>query len=195
VVPDRAEWLRSLAATGQRIVLALRRRLGDQRNVLQVRAQRLARAHPGVVLRQRAQRLDELEGRLRLAGRRRLERASQRHAAAHALLLRASPALRLTALRLRLDAARRNLSRAVAAHRVDRRQRLELAARALNAVSPLATLDRGYAIVADAGGKVLRDAAALIPGDRVTARLARGRFTAEVFAVEPAPPGDSESDR
>jgi len=195
VVPDRAEWLRSLAATGQRIALAMRRRLGDQRNALQVREQRLARAHPGVVLRQHAQRLDELEGRLRLAVRRRLERASQRHAAANALLMRASPALRLAALRLRLDAAGRNLSRAVASRLVDRRQRLELAVRALNTVSPLATLDRGYAIVADAHGKVLQDAAALGPGDRVTARLARGRFTAEVLVVEPAPPNDAETGR
>jgi exodeoxyribonuclease VII large subunit len=195
VVPDRAEWLRSLAATDQRIVRALRRRLGDQRNALQVREQRLARAHPGVVLRQHAQRLDELEGRLRLAGRRRLERASQRHAAASALLMRASPALRLTALRLRLDTARHNLSRALAARHVDRRQRLELAARALNAVSPLATLDRGYAIVLDAGGRALQDAAKLRPGDRVTARLARGRFTAGVLAVEPAIPSDPEGNR
>jgi exodeoxyribonuclease VII large subunit len=193
VAPDRAEWLRSLAATGQRIALAVRRHLGDQRSALQVRAQRLARVHPGVVLRQHAQRLDELEGRLRLAGRRRLERASQRHAAAHALLLRASPALRLTALQLRLDAARRNLSRSVAARLGDSRQRLELATRALNAVSPLATLDRGYAIVSDAGGRVLQDAAGLRPGDRVTARLARGRFTAEVLAVAPAPPEDPEA--
>jgi exodeoxyribonuclease VII large subunit len=193
VAPDRAEWLRSLAATGQRIALAVRRRLGDQRSALQVRAQRLARVHPGVVLRQHAQRLDELEGRLRLAGRRRLERASQRHAAAHALLLRASPALRLTALQLRLDAARRNLSRSAAARLGDSRQRLELATRALNAVSPLATLDRGYAIVSDADGRVLQDVAGLRPGGRVTARLARGRFTAEVLAVAPAPPEDPEA--
>ncbi len=50
-------------------------------------------------------------------------------------------------------------------------------------MSPLATLDRGYAIVADAAGKVVLDAAALRPGDRISARLARGRIAAEVLSV------------
>jgi len=192
VVPDRAEWLRSLAATDQRLVLAVRRRLTDHGNALRAREQRLARAHPGTVLRQHAQRLDELEGRLRLAAGRRLERASQRFATAQGLLLRASPALRVTALRLRLDAATRNLGRAVRDRVAGRRQRLELAARALNAVSPLATLDRGYAIVADASGKVLVDAAHLRPGDRVIARLAHGRFTAQVESVSISPADERE---
>ena len=47
-------------------------------------------------------------------------------------------------------------------------------------MSPLATLDRGYAIVADAAGKVVQDVSSLAPGDRVEARLARGRFSATV---------------
>jgi len=112
VVPDRAEWLRSLAATGRRLALAMRRRLGDQRQALLLREQRLTRAHPGVVLRQHAQRLDELEGRLRLAGRRRLERAASRLASVRSLLLRASPEMRVMALKLRLDSAGRGLARA-----------------------------------------------------------------------------------
>jgi exodeoxyribonuclease VII large subunit len=186
VVPDRAEWLRSLTATGRRLALAMRRRLTDSGNAVLVREQRLARAHPGAVLRQYAQRLDDLEDRLRLAARTRLERVAHRLSTANGLLLRASPALRVAALRLRLDAARRDLARAVHDCVGARRQRLELAARALHAVSPLATLDRGYAIVADAAGKVLMDATPLLPGDRVAARLARGHFIAEVVSASPA---------
>jgi exodeoxyribonuclease VII large subunit len=192
VVPDRAEWLRSLASTGQRLALAMRRRLTDHGNALQARDQRLARAHPGVVLRQHAQRLDELEGRLRLAARTRLERASHRFTTARGLLLRASPALRVAALRLRLDAASRNLARAVHDSVATRLQRLALAARGLHAVSPLATLDRGYAIVADAAGKVLMDPARVRPGDRITARLARGSLEAEVVNATPASAGKQE---
>jgi exodeoxyribonuclease VII large subunit len=192
VVPDRAEWLRSLASTGQRLALAMRRRLTDHGNALHAREQRLARAHPGVVLRQHAQRLDELEGRLRLAARARLERASHRCTTAQGLLLRASPALRVAALRLRLDAASRNLARAVHDGIATRRQRLALAARGLHAVSPLATLDRGYAIVSDAAGKVLMDPAFVQPGDRVTARLAGGSLEAEVVTVAPALAGERE---
>jgi exodeoxyribonuclease VII large subunit len=185
--------LRALEATGRRLALAMRRRLSDQRHALSVREQRLARVHPGVVLRQHAQRLDELEGRLRRAGHARLERATHRFAAVHALLRRASPVLRVAALNLRLDAARRGLAHCIRGHLVEQRRRFELAARALDAVSPLATLERGYAIVADAGGKVVQDSTVLRPGDRITARLARGSVTAEVLAVEPGPPSSTEA--
>jgi exodeoxyribonuclease VII large subunit len=50
-------------------------------------------------------------------------------------------------------------------------------------VSPLATLERGYAIVTAPGGAVLRSAAALRPGDQVDVRLASGSFSAEVVDV------------
>jgi exodeoxyribonuclease VII large subunit len=52
--------------------------------------------------------------------------------------------------------------------------------RTLNAVSPLATLDRGYAIVSTEAGGILRDAAHAKPGTIIEARLARGRLRAKV---------------
>jgi len=182
-VPDGAEWLRGLSTTSRRLVLAMRRRLQDQRLALATREQRLARVHPGVTLRQRAQRLDELEGRLQLAARASLARVGSRLAAADALLRRSSPALRVMALRLRLETGRRALAAAVRSTLTGARQRFELAARALHAVSPLATLERGYAIVTDAAGHVLQDAAATAPGARITARLARGRIEARVEQI------------
>jgi exodeoxyribonuclease VII large subunit len=180
VVPDRAEWLRGFALTAQRVKAGMRRRLNEMRNDLQVREQRLARTHPGVRLRQHAQRLDELEERLKLAARARIERARARHAAAASLLLRASPAIRVQAQRIRLESARRALNAGIRGSISGAQRRFELAGRTLHAVSPLATLDRGYAIVADAAGKVVQDAGSLTAGDRVEARLARGRFSATV---------------
>jgi exodeoxyribonuclease VII large subunit len=190
VAPDRTEWLRTLATTGERLSRAMRRRIHDWRQAVVVQEQRLARVHPGVMLRQRAQRIDELEGRLRLAARARLDRARSRLAGNHALLLRASPALRVAALALRLGSARRALASAARRRIGECRQRFELAARTLHTASPLATLERGYAIVSDASGRVAQDAAALRPGDRVTARLARGRIAAEVVEALPDDPAD-----
>ncbi len=183
VVPDKAEWLRGIAATERRLLLAMRRRLQESRVSLQAREQRLARCHPGIRLRQHAQRLDELEGRARLAIHTRLERARARLGASASLLLRASPALRVAALRIRLESARRALAGATRGRVAELRGRFELAARTLHTVSPLATLDRGYAIVTDAAGHVLQDAAAVRPGDPIEARLARGRVRATVVAT------------
>jgi exodeoxyribonuclease VII large subunit len=183
VVPDRAEWLRAFATSERRLFQSARRRIADLGSRLQVREQRLARAHPGARLRQHAQRLDELETRLRRGFRARQEDARSRAATAATLLMRASPVLRVQAGRIRLASCSRALAAAAHSRTAVARSRLELAGRTLNAVSPLATLERGYAIVADADGHVLLDAASLAPGETVEARLARGRFAATVTAI------------
>jgi len=62
--------------------------------------------------------------------------------------------------------------------------RLELAMRGLHSVSPLATLDRGYAIVEDASsGKVLLNANDVAAGDDIRARLAEGDLIATVTSI------------
>jgi len=60
-----------------------------------------------------------------------------------------------------------------------RRGRLEAAAGRLRALSPQATLDRGYAIVRSEGA-VLRSAATVSPGSAIDVRLAEGGFAARV---------------
>jgi exodeoxyribonuclease VII large subunit len=189
VVPDRDEWLRGFATLERRQRNAVRRRLAELEAHFGSLAHRLARVHPGVRLRQQAQRLDELEGRLRLALRARMDLASGRVATARALLMTASPALRLKAQRLRLESATRALAAAARARLSVLRGRFENPARALRTVSPLATLERGYAIVVDAAGHVVYDAGTLAPGERIEARLARGRLRAEVVASLPGNDG------
>ena len=68
---------------------------------------------------------------------------------------------------------------------LEARERFERSARTLHAVSPLATLERGYAIVTDENSRVITDAAGLAPGARITARVARGIVLATVTAVTP----------
>jgi len=85
---------------------------------------------------------------------------------------------RLGSLRRRLSAGAR---RAVA----NNIHRLELAMRGLHSVSPLATLERGYAIVEDAqSGKVLISATDTKPGSDIRARLAKGELLATVTSVK-----------
>lgn len=54
----------------------------------------------------------------------------------------------------------------------------------LNAISPLATLARGYAIVKDQHGKITTDAATLQAGDKIAVRLDKGEFKAQVLDCE-----------
>jgi exodeoxyribonuclease VII large subunit len=86
-------------------------------------------------------------------------------------------AARLAGLADRLRAAPRLL--------VERRRAaLDHAGARLQALSPLATLGRGYAIVR-AGGAAVREAAALAPGDRLEIELAAGSLDARVEEVRP----------
>ena len=63
-----------------------------------------------------------------------------------------------------------------------RRAKFAALAAALDAMSPLKVLGRGYAMVQDASGKILRNGADVSPGDRVTVTLGQGGFRATVDA-------------
>ena len=121
-----------------------------------------------------------VDGRVREALRARRTRLVQ----ARRLLDRRAPAVRLAGLRQRLDEDRRALDRAIARAVPARRSRAVAAQRRLVALSPLAVLGRGYAIVEGADGHVRADAARLEIGERVRLRLRDGRAGARVEEVE-----------
>jgi exodeoxyribonuclease VII large subunit len=91
---------------------------------------------------------------------------------------------RLRNTRRRLDEASATCEDAMQTVLQQSRERLGLVAASLDALSPLAVLQRGYAIAQDASGKPLRDAASVSVGDEVTVRLAKGQLNTRVEAVE-----------
>jgi exodeoxyribonuclease VII large subunit len=144
-------------------------------------AQRLQVSHPGTRLAQHAQRLDDLELRLRSALRGTLLRQHQRVENLATRLWRENPRHRLEILCARAAALRQRMVTALSGSLTAREQRLALAARTLDAVSPLATLQRGFAVVHRAAdGALLRDAAHAAPGTEIEARLSKGRLLAIV---------------
>jgi exodeoxyribonuclease VII large subunit len=183
--PDCNEWTRNFARLGQRLGLSLRRKLASRRDRMSWLERRLQQLHPGVELRQRAQRLDELEQRLVRITRHRLSqrRAAMLHLASH--LRQHSPALRVSAANARLGAGRAAMATAMERRLRSLQHRLNVAGGTLDVVSPLATLRRGYAIVEDAAGHVVTDAGALRPGDELHARLARGAVQVRIERTLP----------
>lgn len=65
-----------------------------------------------------------------------------------------------------------------------RRARWERTGARLEEMSPLKILDRGYALVFDSTGKLVKDAAQVKIGDEVSARLARGTIVSTVKKKE-----------
>lgn len=180
-VPDKTAWLESLASVETRFGGAMGRYLRAQHLSLGALAQRLQISHPGARLAQHAQRLDDLEQRMRLALRSTVLHQRQRLEILSTRLWRENPRHRLEALCAHAASLRQRLTTTFAAQIGALDQRLALAARTLDAVSPLATLARGFAVVSRANdGALLRDAADAPPGTEIETRLARGRLLARV---------------
>jgi exodeoxyribonuclease VII large subunit len=118
--------------------------------------------------------------RLRASVSRQLTRAQQRSAELTARLQRAHPGSRLRQQAQRLDELDMRLRRAWEKSLTRATQRLLLAQRGLDAISPLATIERGFAIVTKADGSVVQDAGELKVGDSIEARVARGTVLAQV---------------
>jgi exonuclease VII large subunit len=90
-------------------------------------------------------------------------------------------------LRQRADRAMMMLERALKARVAMPQRQLARLAAALDALSPLAVLERGYSLATVAGGRLVRDAAELEAGDRVELRFHRGRAGADIVWRETAP--------
>ncbi|MGH8502280.1 MAG: exodeoxyribonuclease VII large subunit [Gammaproteobacteria bacterium] len=181
VTPDGPQLLSRLARYEQRLGLCLQRRRQRVVQKLEWLRGRLRRQHPQLRLRRQMQDVDGLELRLRLAARYRLKELNGRLYEPNTRLQRYSPRVLLVhAVARHAQLARQLL---VAGHNAieARHARLDRLVATLDTVSPLKTLDRGYALVTRADdNRVLRDSNAVTTGDALDIRLARGRLQATV---------------
>ncbi len=93
---------------------------------------------------------------------------------------------------LRLDALERGLSQGLERRLAAGKQRLGRAAAALDAMSPLKVLGRGYSMTTGEGGGVITSAQQVQPGDRVRVRLKSGSLDCSVIERS-LPDGKSEN--
>ena len=181
ISPDQQDWLRRLAEQQGRLGQSARRLLQRLDNQLGHLSARLR--DPRRELLEKAQRMDELELRLNKAIRNRLDQQKQKTDYLLQRMSAQSPRRTLKTaseqtqqLEERLTLAARHLLR-------QKDERLQHIAQTLHVVSPLATLGRGYAIVRDDQGRIVRKAGDLETGDQITARLGRGSVSAQVTEI------------
>ncbi|MCA9969380.1 MAG: exodeoxyribonuclease VII large subunit [Anaerolineales bacterium] len=94
-----------------------------------------------------------------------------------------SPRMRLDSHRQRLDGLAGRLTQVMARQLERRRAQLALPETRLRAVSPLATLARGYAIVRGEDGQIVRSVAQVQPAQRLAVQVADGQLDVRVMAV------------
>ena len=184
VIRSRQEIEDKASGLHARLERAMRYRLLMGRQVLTQLAQHGAFARMLEVIRQRQQKSDDLAHRMELAERALLEKSRRRWEAISAAVRHYDVRLVLGGMRRELESRTTALASVMRNVLLQKRVRAERMGMALQSLSPLAILDRGYALVFDSEGKLLKDADAAKIGDGISVRLARGRIEAAVTKKE-----------
>jgi len=185
------------------LVTAAQHRIEERIHTLEARVHRAGRFHlmharqrysrlsaESVLIRlrdavdRRDQRIDELRLRLEAAGTRCLRTPAHRLSVLSERFRRQAPSVRIAATQRRLQQAAERLQRVATQTIATRQTRLNRASARLEALSPVAVLSRGYALIYTQGGTLLRSAADTAPGQTIRARLGKGTLEAQVTATK-----------
>ncbi len=182
-VPTRDSLLEQIDVGRLKIAQALRYQLAvASRNLHQRIGERAATLMQRILTR-RSQRVDEVDLQLKRLGEHKLEAFQKRHEGLSRRLYDCNMQLRFERSRHKLELLNTQLAKAWTAKICSVERRMEEARAYLHQLSPVAVLGRGYAIVEEAGGRVLRSAAETGVGAPLKIRLHRGELDATVSAV------------
>lgn len=184
--PDKQQWLALFIQLETRLKQLLQRKINQMQQSLDWVNKRLQQQHPGQKLSRNVQRIDELETRLNYAIRTLFRHQYSVVEAKTARLWQFNPAITINAQKQRQDYLRKRLI-AITQNKLEQfNQRLLTFSQILHTVSPLATLNRGYALaVLQPSGEIIRSVTQLSVGDITETRLAQGRYTSQIKTIEP----------
>ena len=178
-VPDRLSLQRRIDTLSDALDRGMQRQIERRAQQLDLLSRRLV--HPGERIALRRERLAHLDARLAAAWDRKAQGFVQRAARASQGLVAATPDV--ARLRTRIDALGDRLPRAQQARFAAWTATVQRAQDSLRHLDPTAVLERGYAIVRDAQGRVVRRAASLRIGESVDIAVGEGAITADVTAL------------
>ena len=180
VIRSRQEIEEQSEGLRERLARAIRYRLLMARQSVTEMAQHGAFARMMDALGRRQQRVDELLYRMETAERRVIEQQRRRWEAAAGAIRHYDVRRRLAAMREQLESRTAALGASFRTLLMRRRGRLEQLAGELGALSPVAILERGYALVFDSSGNLVKDSEQVQAGEEIRARVARGEIKAVI---------------
>jgi exodeoxyribonuclease VII large subunit len=196
VVPERRELIEKTELLRRKLAREARYRIVSSRNRLHERGADRAAGLLRRRLGRDMQRVDDLDYRLRDGIRARIERQRRRLLEAGLRLQQRDLRLRLAGAARRLGTCESSLAGGIQARLALARERVAPLTAALRQLSPLAVLERGYAIVVDREDRIVRDALETPEGTEIGVRLHRGRLQAVVTASRgDGGPGASPEER
>jgi exodeoxyribonuclease VII large subunit len=185
VICTREQLLDQIAALEHKMAQLARYRLAmAARRLHQQGVERVsALLHRGVGRLQ--QRIDDLTYRMRERTNAGAAMRRKRFESVAARLVGLDLRLRFAAARRRLETAQATLGRLIHVRLARAQGRLEPVVAHLTQLSPLKILERGYAIVANSEGRIVKEPAQAPPGSAIDIRLARGRVAARIIEAGP----------
>ncbi|MBN2679591.1 exodeoxyribonuclease VII large subunit [Acidithiobacillus montserratensis] len=182
VSPDRSEWLPRVQGLSGQLTRQMQRKLQDEAQRLDFLRMRLR--HPGEGLDLAQQRLAAARQNLARAMLMREQFWTRQFAYLEERRRRQDPIQHLQALQKQLEASRSRLRQMMLEHLQRNQLRLQQSTAALGFLDPLAVLQRGFAVLRDASGKVLFSSADSRSGDILEATLARGTLHCQVLEAD-----------
>ena len=181
--PDNESLNNTVNALYLNLIRAHKTQLRQLKSTIEQQSQRLYLRHPQLRLQEQSQKIDELEMRLGRVLQSTLMQKDSRLNRATSQLGAYSPSVLVAQNRNLANSLYSRLTVAAENRHKQAKSRFDILARALHGVSPLAVLDRGYAIVKK-NRKPITSVSELEPGDKVTTRLSNGEFQAVVKATD-----------
>lgn len=181
ITRDQIEWMQQIDQQARRLALLTTKRLELDAQKLETLKARLK--HPQLKLMTIKTGFDGLVNRANHALRTKLAQVGQQAARVESALNQRSPAIKLDITRQRAAALSRQLPGMMASVYRRDAQRLTHLSTTVSNLGPPSTLKRGYAVVKDQAGNVIRSASQVKQGDELSLALYQGQLDTNVKAV------------
>ena len=182
ISPDREEWAQRIRNQRQQLIRSMERHLRDA--ILALDYLRVRLRNPLTALQQQEREVAQLQSRLGRQMRLHLARSEQHRTALQARLLRLDPHQAIDRHLDHIARLRDRLRLGIQYQMQQREQELDRRRLRLLALNPAAVLERGYAIVRDNQGTVLRSSTDVAVGTRIDVQLWRGHLHSQVLERE-----------
>ena len=182
---NQLELLRQIQHGQQRLEMAMDYYLANRTRRFTQLNHRLQQQHPQLRLARQQTVLERLRQRMNFALENKIKQANQRQQRMLQRLNQQTPQLRIHRAQTRIQQLEYRLAENIRARLSEQRERFGNAVTHLEAVSPLATLARGYSVSTAQNGEVLKKVKQVKKGQQITTRLEDGWVESEVMAVTP----------
>jgi len=183
--PHQQDWLRQFQSIESRLIQRMYDHLKQSNQTIQWFTKRLQQQHPEQQFQAYYQTLEQLKARLLKATHAKIKQANNRLVTAQHLLLAHNPSTLIGHKQQQQQFLSHRLNRAIQLKLKRLSGKLLTRSQTLHTVSPLATLERGYAIVMPIDSSAIIDSVArLKTGDQLKIRLNHGHIISQVKAID-----------